>query len=287
MQELGTEQTSAELYLELMKRCLLNSIYQDSGKQVGVYSQQSRKLLEMKGAWSRRVVQFFAGWWVRTRRYRDFDPQIRREGRDWPETAHTMIGELRMENIQQCMEEALKNNVPGDVIETGVWRGGVTIFMRAILKAYGVRDRRVWVADSFAGLPRANPKLYAADTADRCHTYRDLAVSMETVQENFRRYGLLDDQVSFLKGWFCDTLPSAPIEQLAVIRLDGDMYESTMDALVHLYPKLSAGGYVIVDDFNAIPACRQAVHDFRDEHGITDPIQEIDWGGVFWKRAAC
>jgi O-methyltransferase len=90
------------------------------------------------------------------------------------------------------------------------------------------------------------------------HKARELAVSLEQVKANFDRYGLLDDQVRFLKGWFRDTLPVAPIERLAVLRLDGDMYESPMDTLVNLYPKLSEGGYVIVDDYGAIPACRQA-----------------------------
>jgi DNA modification methylase len=77
---------------------------------------------------------------------------------------------------------------------------------------------------------------------------------------------------------------SAPIEELSVIRLDGDWYESTMDGLVNLYPKLSVGGYLIVDDYGCVPACRQAVHDYRDSHGITEEIRSIDWTGIFWQR---
>ena len=101
---------------------------------------------------------------------------------------------------------------------------------------------------------------------------------------NFERYGLLDDRVHFLEGWFKDTLPNAPIEQLAILRVDGDMYESTMDALRPLYPKLSVGGYLIIDDYGAIPACKAAVEDYRSEHGITEPIVEIDWTGAYCKR---
>jgi O-methyltransferase len=104
------------------------------------------------------------------------------------------------------------------------------------------------------------------------------------VQNNFRRYGLLDDQVVFLKGWFKDTLPSAPIRQLAVARLDGDMYESTMDAISNLYPRIAAGGFLIVDDYHAVKGCRQAIHEYRGAHGIEEPIQEIDGTGVFWRR---
>jgi O-methyltransferase len=66
--------------------------------------------------------------------------------------------------------------------------------------------------------------------------------------------------------------------------VDGDLYESTMDALTALYPRLSPGGFCIVDDYGALEACRRAVHDFRASHGIGDPIVPIDWTGVFWRR---
>jgi O-methyltransferase len=107
------------------------------------------------------------------------------------------------------------------------------------------------------------------------------------VQANFARYGLLDGQVRFLPGWFRDTLPCAPIEHLALMRLDGDLYESTIIALESLYPKLSPGGFVIIDDYDGWdPGCRTAVHDFRDRHGIEAPIVHIDWAGVWWQREA-
>jgi hypothetical protein len=195
-----------------------------------------------------------------------------------------MIGLERLDNLQRCVENALEDDVPGDLIETGVWRGGATIFMRAILKAYGVADRRVWVADSFEGLPPPDREKYPQDAGDPHYTFKELCVSLEEVKRNFERYGLLDDQVRFLKGWFKDTLPAAAIERLAVVRLDGDMYESTMDGLVHLYPKLSAGGYLIVDDYGAVAGCRRAVEDYRASRGITEEIRDIDGIGVFWRR---
>ena len=156
--------------------------------------------------------------------------------------------------------------------------------MRAALKAHGVKDRTVWVADSFEGLPAPNPEKYPVDAGLKLHEAEFLAVSLETVKNNFRRYGLLDDQVKFLKGWFKDTLPIAPIEKLAVLRLDGDLYESTMDALVNLYPRLSPGGYIIVDDYGAIYQCKKAVSDYRKKHNITEPIIKIDWAGVYWQK---
>jgi O-methyltransferase len=138
------------------------------------------------------------------------------------------------------------------------------------------------VADSFQGLPPPDATTYPADTGSSFHTMSPLAISRQTVEDNFRRYGLLDDRVVFLEGWFKDTLPSAPIEKLAVLRLDGDMYESTIQALEALYHKVSLQGAVIVDDFN-VNACAKAVHDFRAKHGIDSPLLPIDGWSVWWR----
>jgi O-methyltransferase/8-demethyl-8-(2,3-dimethoxy-alpha-L-rhamnosyl)tetracenomycin-C 4'-O-methyltransferase len=214
-----------------------------------------------------------------------YDPAKRALGRDWPSQAMTMIGAQRLTNLRQLTETVIREGVPGDVIETGVWRGGACILVRGILKAYGVTDRRVWVADSFEGLPPPDPDC-PQDAGDKHHTWAPLAISQEEVKNNFSKLGLLDDQVKFLKGWFKDTLPAAPIERLAILRLDGDMYGSTMDALLALYSKVSRGGFVIVDDFGAVLGCRQAIADFRAANNITSPIIDIDGVGVFWRVGA-
>lgn len=213
-----------------------------------------------------------------------FNRASRLRGRDWPSTALSMIGAKRMQQLQEAVESVIARGVPGDLIETGVWRGGACILMRAVLRAYGVRDRRVWVADSFRGLPAPDPVKYPADHNADLHTFSQLAVPLEEVKRNFARHGLLDDQVAFLEGWFKDTLPNAPIERLAVLRLDGDIYESTMDALTALHDKVSPGGIVIVDDYGAIVQCQAAVSDFRRARGIADPMHRIDASGVWWQR---
>src|ERR1700677_3667599 len=151
--------------------------------------------------------------------YDQLEVPVRVEGRDWPARAHTMIGLKRLANVRECAESVLADNVPGDLIETGVWRGGTTIFMRAILKVHGVTDRLVWVADSFAGLPPPDLARYPLDRGITRHQFPQFAITLERVQDNFRRYGLLDEQVRFLKGWFRDTLPHAPIERLAVLQI--------------------------------------------------------------------
>jgi len=206
------------------------------------------------------------------------------EGKVWPEFAHTMIGLKRLANLKRTAEIVINENIPGDFIETGVWRGGACIFMRSILHAYGIKDRNVWVADSFAGIPAPDVEKYPQDRGENLHEPEYLAVSIEAVKANFQRYGLLDDQVKFLKGWFKDTLPTAPVQRLAIMRLDGDLYESTMDALTSLYSKLSAGGFVIIDDYGNAENCRRAIADFREKHGIKDPIEKTDWCEAYWRK---
>jgi O-methyltransferase len=208
----------------------------------------------------------------------------RMEGKDWPANADTMIGLKRLENIEYCVNKIIEDNIPGDLIETGVWRGGASIFMKALLKVNNIEDRFLWLADSFEGLPKPDEDKYTADKGDKHHTWSELAISIDTVKSNFQKYGLLDDNVKFLKGWFKDTLPSAPVEKLALLRLDGDMYESTMDGLTNLYHKLSVGGFIIVDDWGAVPGCQRAVIEFREKYRITENIEIIDWTGVYWRK---
>jgi O-methyltransferase len=215
---------------------------------------------------------------------RRFDPEARTNGRDWPTVAHSMAGTLRLDNLKDLTQRVLDEGVPGDFIETGVWRGGCCILMRGVLAANGVADRRVYVADSFAGLPPPDAALYPADAGDAHSTHAELAISVEQVRENFARYGLLDAQVVFLEGWFEDTLPTLGGNRFALIRLDGDMYGSTICSLRNLYPRLSSGGFAIIDDYHAVPGCRQAVHDYFNETGIAPPLVEIDWTGIYWRK---
>lgn len=263
---------SRELYLDLLKRSLTFMLWDASDGpilDVGV----RRPMRAVVNA-VRRLIGVF----------KRPDASEREQGQDWPAMGLTMIGMKRLDNVQRCVEDVLRHGVPGDLLEAGVWRGGVPILMRAILKAHGVHDRAVWVADSFAGLPVPNVRAYPADRGYDLTMFKSLAVPVDAVRANFERYQLLDDQVRFLKGWFKDTLPQAPITQLAVMRLDADLYESTMDALVNLYPKLSPGGYAIIDDYFNAPPCRQAVDDFRRRNGINDEIVTIDWSGAFWQK---
>lgn len=272
------EETSA--YIELLKKMLCDYHRVDIPEYKPLYSNPSRTT----NGWMRMLDKLLRKANYAVCEVNDNNEEKRMIGADRPAYADTMIGIKRLNNIEYCLRDVVKNNVEGDIAELGVWRGGAAILMRALLKEMNIKDRIIWVADSFEGLPKPDDKNYPADKGDTHHKFGDLAVSLEEVKNNFKKYGLLNEQVKFLKGWFKNTLPTAPITKLALLRLDGDMYESTLNGLVNLYPKLSKGGYIIIDDWGAIPACKQAVEDYRKKNNIAEEIQEIDWTGVFWKK---
>ena len=273
---------SADLYLDLLKRCLAGLVHEDPA---------------IRFTWDDSGASTLV----------PFDREQRCGGRDWPSRADTMIGMRRLENLEALTAEVLDAGTPGDLLEAGVWRGGATIFMRGLLSAHGVTDRTVWVADAFAkrfpvtaqegatarsfvspGWPEIRAVMSGATIPSEAFQARSDALwagtSYEEVRERFARYGLLDDQVRFLRGWFRETLPTAPIERLALLRLDCDLYDSTYDALAALYPRLSVGGYVIIDDYHAVSECRAAVHDYLDATGTEAALQPIDAEAVFWRK---
>jgi O-methyltransferase len=281
-----TEFTSG-LYTELLKKVLTASIYEQSSWCVVYMELQNWREEKNIFTLMRNHIKWKIIKWLDNRSYLlvkriPFDAKARDIGRDWPNfIGFTMVGHRRLDNVQACIEDVLRNNVEGDFIETGAWRGGMTIFMRAMLKDHRITNRIVWVADSFEGLPAPKTKGDGWDLSE----VQMLKVSIEQVKENFMKFDLLDDQVKFLKGWFCDTLPTAPIQKLAILRLDGDMYSSTMDALTSLYPKVSKGGYVIIDDYYSWPSCRQAVTDYLALHGLQPNIIAVDEDAAYWKCA--
>lgn len=232
--------TTASLYIDLIKRVLMDQIHNDDPRRI--------------------------------------------DGRDWPAQGFTMVGKKRLDNLQFCAEQVLKNRINGDFLEAGVWRGGAAILLRALLKENGCLDRSVWLADSFQGLPPPKPE-WAADAGDTLHQYKELAVSLEKVKQNFASFDLLDDQVKFIPGWFHETLKTAAIDKLSLLRLDGDMYESTYVSLDALYDKVTPGGYIIVDDYGFIESCKKAVHDFLDTRNLKPEIISVDWTGVYWCKS--
>lgn len=251
---------AAELYLDLLKRSLTNTIFETEPD-----ASEGSTFRYVEAA----ITHYQQG------------------------PAVSMLPLARLDNLQSCIQDVVEKKIPGDLVETGVWRGGATIFMRAMLKVLGVTDRLVWAADSFEGLPEPDPEKYpleakAFKSAAMTKYYNHLTATIDDVKRNFAAYNMLDDQVRFLKGWFKDTLPSAPIERIAVLRLDGDYYESTRDSLTNLYDKVSVGGYVIIDDYgeDSWTYCRRAVEEFRSARQIAAPMIQVDKPCSFWKKSA-
>jgi O-methyltransferase len=282
--------TLADKYLSILKKSLLNELYLEDEARIAYLV--TKELFGMKvpiHEWGHNLIN------IKTLSLYDLLKRSRQVGgylkipsheysRNFLETPHTMIGRARLDNLHTCMDRIVADGIDGDFIETGVWKGGATIFMRGFLQAHDIRDRIVWVADSFEGLPKPTRAEDQGWDLSK-ETMPFLAVSLEDVQELFARYELLDNQVRFLQGWFKDTLPDAPIGRLALLRLDGDLYESTDDAIQALYPKLALGGFLIIDDYN-LPPCERAIANYRAAHGITDAIVQIDEQSAYWRKSA-
>ncbi|TKD53174.1 TylF/MycF/NovP-related O-methyltransferase [Sphingomonas baiyangensis] len=190
----------------------------------------------------------------------------------------TLLRKGQLDLIEEAVLLMDELNVPGDFLEAGIWRGGAVLFMRALLEAYEIGGRRVFAADSFAGIP-ANTRA----TNDPVDRWSDRWVASEAeVRANIARFGLLDERVVFVPGFFEQSLPAMGQQRFALIRLDSDSYDSVETSLEYLYPLVSKGGLVIIDDWH-LPGCRQAVEDYRARHGITDPIQEHDANAIWSK----
>ena len=243
-------------------------------------------LCDLSGA-ATRTVTWTGDKRIFSRELTDEQVAWRTEGKDWPENGLTMIGLRRLRDLQSCVESVINDGIEGDLIEAGSWRGGASILMRATLNCLGEHERTVWVADSFEGFPVPEsdgvPEDRDLDLELSSNQY--LTAPLEDVQDYFARFGC-DRRVRFVPGFFEDTLATLGDQHWALVRLDGDTYKSTRVALEALYPRLMAGGYLIIDDYHHsyLPQCRQAVDDYRRKNGITEPIEQVDWSGARWRR---
>lgn len=234
-----------------------------------------------------------------------------------------VTGWARLDNVKDLVTTVISENIEGDYIETGVWRGGSSVYARAVIRLLGEASQRAsYVCDSFQGLPPGERGLDGKDKNWDHTPY--LEVHSDIVANNFIKYGLLDPNVVFVKGFFNDTMPhlAKEVQKISVMRLDvsfllsfsytfpltpsipkfltastpcvavshpqiqimqGDMYESTVDVLYHLYDKLSVGGYVIIDDWFGFPA-KTACEHFFAAHGISPNITAIDKLAAYWKK---
>jgi O-methyltransferase len=190
----------------------------------------------------------------------------------------TLLTKGQLDLIENAVLAVEEKGVPGDFIEAGVWRGGVIILMRALISAYGIAERKVVAADSFAGIPK---NVRARN--DPVDLWRDRWVaSLEEVQKNIERFGLLDDRIAFVAGFFADSLRRLAGNRFALIRLDSDSYDSVEDSLVYLYPLLSKGGVIIIDDWH-LAGCQAAVLNYRSRYGVEGEIK-VHEQNAYWVK---
>jgi Macrocin-O-methyltransferase (TylF) len=240
-------------------------------------------LCDLTGVGTESVTMTIDGEGLMSRESTPEELEFRAAGRHWPRRGLTMVGLARLDDLQSCVERVVADGVQGDLIEAGVWRGGASMLMRATLDTLGQGGRLVWATDSFSGFPgpaaEASPPRGRRDLSQ----FDFLAVPLDEVRANFARFGL-DHGVRFVPGLFEVTMPKLRGGRWSVIRLDGDTYDATRVTLDSLYPGLSAGGYLIVDDYELLAECRRAVDEYRAEHGIDEPIEPVDWTCVRWRR---
>lgn len=205
----------------------------------------------------------------------------------------TMVSPERMANVRDSAMAVIEQGIEGDFVETGTWQGGCSLVMRAVNKVYGDTSRRAnWLFDTFEGLPgfderdnKVEQSIDSTQQMDPAGSYK-FAGGLETVQKHF--VTILGDNfknLNFEKGFFKDTVPVAAVKKIAVLRLDGDMYSSTMDVLNVFYDKVSSGGYIIIDDYGHWPQCKKAIHDFFDEErgmDIAKLLKKVDYTGYYF-----
>ncbi len=196
----------------------------------------------------------------------------------------SLIGYAGLSNIYHALKCAQENGLDGDFVETGAWKGGAALYARSVMNELGMTGK-VYVCDSFKGLPPPDTDNYPLDEGDGHHLEPKLAISKEEVESYFKEYNLLEG-VEFIEGWFKDTMPTLAkkTKDISVLRLDGDMYESTMQVLEALYDKVPVAGLVIVDDY-LLDRCKWAIDDFYKKRGLTEEIKRVDHTGIaIWQK---
>lgn len=248
-----------------------------------------------------------------------------------PGSVLTMVGRKKLDSIQKIIKNMITNNISGDILIAGCWRGGLAIFVKACIAVYEPEgNRNIWCADAFI-----NQKLTTSSLLmGKCLSFFEKVLPLKLkfyivnryflkmgfptgifsksdldkvfqaaknmpwfpqpvgntygvtdILTAFERYQLFDDSIKILKGWFSDTLKDSPIQNLALIYADGDMYHSTLDILNNTYTHVVDGGIVIIDDYGAFEDCKNAVDNFRSNNNILSPLSFLDDDTCLWIKS--
>jgi len=200
----------------------------------------------------------------------------------------TMVPEPSLVELGQQVAAVLAEGVPGDLVECGVWRGGAAFLMAGLLRAAGVTDRKVWLCDSFEGLPAPEPVdgpaagRYAGNPESPRY-FDNCRASLDEVRRGAGTLGVAD-RLEYVEGWFDRTLPSARerIGPIALLRIDGDWHSSVKACLDNLYDAVVDGGLVVLDDYYAWDGCAVALHEFLGARSLPHRIESLAVDGDAW-----
>jgi len=279
----SSEDLNRYRYLSLLKRSLMNLIYPEHELRISFLRNHASEKNDLERKRYLRDIRY-----LEPELYQvliDSKQDVGFSSKTPYLFSHSMIGMSSLDNLERCAEIVFSENIVGDFLEAGVCQGGAAIFMRALQVAYSQQQRNLWAADSFQGLPKPKSKPDQESGLDFSETvFPAISFCLEGVRDNFLRYNLLDEGVIFVPGWFSETLHKAPIEKLAILRVDADLYSSTREVLENLYPKVTPGGFVIVDDYGALSVCRQAVDEYRATCGIRAPLIFVNKNCIYWRK---
>lgn len=209
--------------------------------------------------------------------------------------AYTMTSRERQHALYDAVRHIAKAGIPGDIVECGVWRGGSSMIAAEALMKEGDTARTLYLYDTFAGMSEPTEKdvnLHGRDARSRWTGLQKADFNewdyapIEDVEANMRATGYPMEQVRLVKGKVEETIPGTVPERIALLRLDTDWYESTKHELVHLFPRLSDGGILILDDYGHWQGARQAVDEYFAEHGVCMHLIRIDYTGRIGVKGA-
>jgi O-methyltransferase len=235
-----------------------------------------------------RVVEK-TGYEVRRRqpleeRFPDFEPSFLAHFEKC--APYTMTSPERMYCLYKAVEHVSAAAIPGDVVECGVWRGGSSMLAASILEELGDRTRHSWLFDTFEGMspPTSDDIAFSGEAAegrweqDQAEDHNEWCYApLEDVQQNLRSTGRDENLLHFVKGKVEDTIPQHSPDQIALLRLDTDWYESTYHELIHLFPRIAPGGVLIIDDYGHWAGARKAVDQYLDERDIKLLLNRVDY----------
>jgi hypothetical protein len=229
------------------------------------------------------------GWGVVSLDKSDFDPEFLEIYRRC--SPFTMTSIERMYALYQATRYVVEREVPGDVVECGVWRGGSSMLAAMTLARAGDEQRALHLFDTFEGMTRPTEEDGGEAFAEWSRLQDDdvnrwCYAALDEVEGNMRSTGIGSDRVRLIQGRVEDTIPEAAPTSIAILRLDTDWYQSTYHELRHLFPRLSPEGVLIIDDYGRWDGARQAVDQYFEETGERILLNRIDPTGRIGVRAS-